>query len=134
MAKLKQSDINRSVREKVEEEYLQNVEKRVLKVQDEYYTKPDTIMEICPYCSPDTSVEYYNTRIFKTIRNRKYIVLTCPKCNKTVFCNIHVREMGDMLSGFSYEAEVLMFKPEDLGETTKIHVLGTKPAESPELE
>lgn len=114
MAQVTKKDVKEAVEKKVEDEFRASVEKRIRRVQKEYYMKPSTVIDKCPYCNEVR--EFPNTRIIKNVGGEPHLVLRCPVCGNTVYAHFKINEEGDVFSGYSYECTVTMKKAEEIGE------------------
>ena len=104
MAQITKKDIKEAVGQKIEQEFLASALNRVKNMQKTYYTKPDEIMDLCPYCNEART--FPNTKEMKEVDGQPHLVLQCPECHNTVYAHFRVIENGDMFSGYTYECIV----------------------------
>jgi|ACXJ01.1.fsa_nt_gi hypothetical protein len=109
MAQVTKKDIKEAVNTQVEKEFLASAEKRVKAKQKEYYTKPDEVIDLCPYCNETRTFPNDKKEIIE-IDGEPHLVLICPECHNKVYAHFRLIEDGDMFSGYGYECIVTMKK------------------------
>ena len=57
MAQVTKKDIKEAVNTQVEKEFLASAEKHVRAKQMQYYKKPDEVIDLCPYCNENRSID-----------------------------------------------------------------------------
>lgn len=130
MAQITKKDIKEAVNTQVEKEFLASVEKRIKNKQKEFYTKPDEVVDTCPYCN-ETRTFLNDKKEIIQINGEPHLVLECPECHNKVYAHFKIIELGDMFSGYGYECIVTMKKSEDnkpVGVSTKkpLHAFNLK--------
>lgn len=111
MAQVTKKDIKEAVNAQVEKEFLASAEKRVKAKQKEFYTKPDEVIDRCPYCNEIRT--FPNKKEIIQIDDEPHLVLECPECHNKVYAHFRVIENGDMFSGYNYECIVTMKKADE---------------------
>lgn len=111
MAQITKKDVREAVNSQVEKEFLANAEKRIKKMQMEYYKKPDEVVDICPYCNETRT--FPNKKEIINIGGEPHLVLECPECHNKVYAHFKLIEQGDMFSGYGYECIVTMKKADE---------------------
>ena len=109
MAQITKKDIKEAVNTQVEKEFLASVEKRIKNKQKEFYTKPDEVVDTCPYCN-ETRTFLNDKKEIIQINGEPHLVLECPECHNKVYAHFKIIELGDMFSGYGYECIVTMKK------------------------
>ena len=112
MAQVTKKDIKEAVNTQVEKEFLASAEKRVKAKQKEYYTKPDEVIDLCPYCNETRTFPNDKKEIIE-IDGEPHLVLICPECHNKVYAHFRLIEDGDMFSGYGYECIVKMKKADE---------------------
>jgi hypothetical protein len=108
MAQVTRKDIKEAVNAQVEKEFVNGVQKRIKAKQKWYYTKPDEVIDTCPYCNETRT--FPNTKEIIDIDDKPHLSLVCPVCGNTVYAHFDVWEEGDIFSGYSYPCNVTMKK------------------------
>lgn len=115
MAKVTKSDIKQAVQNKVEETFIQSQGERLKSEENNMYTIPEGYFDDCPGCTE--KVLFPNTHVYKNIKNKRWIVSSCPECKETVYISLKVYEKGDIINGYQYLAKTTLVKGSEIDDT-----------------